>query len=425
MDGPQLTPEGVEQQAKPKLVTIGSLAKKKAEGKADREERRQSFRPDIYWYLTFRCNLACAHCSVQSSPHVDTSQDLTTEECLDVIEQMAELEVRMAMVTGGEFLIRRDALVIMRALADKGIKIGLETNGLRFDTEFVELARELQAQKLLTMTISLDGGTAQTHERLRGPRSFGRTVRGMQFLHDNGVRFFIQCVLNGTNVGTIQDLYELASELSPECIAVMFATLNPVGRGSGLIKEIGLGVEHIPRIFAEISKWQESFPGGTMVKTPPAMIPPKYLPLVFKQSTRVRNPMSCQFPLLGVLPNGDVTVCAVSRNNDELYFGNVRDPGFRLKSTWEKTRMAMLRSDYLAARDLDGICGDCIWKYNCKGSCRAYAYEEGSSFSAPFPICQALDDAGGFPAMYRLSHQNDAAVTRFQGMAAGGCSCST
>lgn len=409
--------------AGPTLVEIGTPSRKRAERATHREETENRFRPDVYWYLTFRCNLACAHCSVQSSPWVDNSGDLTTEECLQTVEKMAELNARAVYMSGGEVLIRPDALTIMRALGEKGILIGLETNGLRFDKAFVEVARDLQEKNLLVMTISLDGGTRETHERLRGPRSFERTVRGLRFLNDNGIRFNVQCVLNGTNIETIPDLYELANELWPFCRMVQFASLNPVGRGTGLVHEIGLRPQHINSIFKLIDREQDGFPGFTLVKVPPAMVPPRYLPLVFKQP-KMRNTMSCQFPLLGVLPNGDVTICAVSRNDEDLYFGNVRDPDLSLKEIWQRARMTMVRSRYLASQDLQGICSDCLWKYSCKGGCRAWAYEEGGSFDAPFPVCKTLDEAGAFPKVYRLSLQNAAAIQKFQQMQVG-CSCSS
>lgn len=422
MDGVELTAEGAEQQMRPSLTPIGTRLKDQANQFRIVEEEQRRFRPIIYWYLSFRCNLACAHCSVHSSPWVDTSEDLTTEECMKVIDQMAELNIRAALLTGGEFLIRPDAMQILRALADRGIGVAIETNGLRYPQGFPELALELQSRKLFSMTVSLDGGTKETHERLRGPRSFDRTVRGLSFLKEHGIRFVVQCVLNGANIGTISNLYELAAGLAPECWIVQWAILNPIGRGTGLVKELGLRPEHIPLMFESIKVAREVYPGTTVIKVPPAMVPPKYIPMVFKDS-RLRPTTTCQFPLLGVLPNGDVTICALSRENEDLHFGNVRDEGIRLKSIWEKTRMDMLRSRYVAADDLQGICGDCVWKYTCKGSCRAWAYEEGGDFDAAFPICKALDEAGAFPTVYRLSHQNAAAIESFRQMQAG-CGCS-
>ena len=406
----------------PVITELGRGMKEKADQERLREEKDRKFQPLIYWYLSFRCNLACAHCSVHSSPWVDTADDLTTEECMQVIDQLDELNVKAAILTGGEFLIRPDSMDILRGLADKGIGIGVESNGLRFPRGFAELVRDLQARDLFNISISLDGGTRETHERLRGPRSFDRTVRGLRHLKDNGIKFTVQCVLNGANYQTIPDLYRLAAELAPECNPVQWAMLNPIGRGVGLIREIGLQAEHIKAIFELIKDSEEIFPGETIVKFPPAVIPPQYFAKVFKQK-KATIQTTCQFPLLGVLPNGDVSICALSRDDEELHFGNIRDPEVRLKNIWQKARMDMLRSSYVAAQDLQGICNDCVWKYGCKGACRAWAYEEGGSFDAPFPICEALDEAGAFPAVYRLSRLNAAAAQKYQAMGVG-CGCS-
>jgi radical SAM protein with 4Fe4S-binding SPASM domain len=102
-----------------------------------------------------------------------------------------------------------------------------------------------------------------------------------------------------------------------------------------------------------------------------------------------------------VLPNGDITVCALSRSQDHLYFGNVRQT--RLKDAWEQARMDLLRERYVSVEELQGICGDCVWKQTCKGSCRARAYEEGEDFFAPYPVCQDAADRGVFPDVYRIS----------------------
>jgi radical SAM protein with 4Fe4S-binding SPASM domain len=386
------------------------------------EEEKRRFQPTIYWYLSFRCNLACAHCSVGSSPWVDTSADLDTDECLKIVEQMADLRVRAALLTGGEFLIRPDALRILRALAERGIAAGLETNGILYPPGFFELATEMQARGLLGMTVSLDGGTPETHDRLRGPRSFDRSVAGLRRLREQGIRFNLQCVLNRESYRTIPQLYALAEELAPACDAVQWALLNPIGRGAGLTQELGLRSEDLSALFDLIQRAEPGFSGRTVVKVPPAIVPPRYLPLIFKRD-RVQSVSTCQFPLLGILPDGDVTICAVSRDDESLRFGNVRDEGFQLKQVWERTRMDQLRSRYVAAEDLTGICGDCVWKHKCKGACRAWAYEEGGSFDAPFPLCHALAEAGAFPKAYRLSFQNAAAAAALARIDTG-CHCS-
>lgn len=391
----------------PEVLELDEAAPASLDASDSAAEENRKFHPDIYWYLTFRCNLACTHCSVLSSPHVDTSGDLKTDDCLRVVDQMAEMQVVLAMLSGGEPLIRPDALQIMRALGDRGIGVGVESNGIKVGEKgFLELAQHLQAKKLLSIGISLDGGTAETHEKLRGEGSFGRTLKGLRALRDNGIQFSMQCVLNKQNYHTIPNLYELAAELKPR--ALTWSPLNSSGRGGELIKRAGLGYADILQCLDTIEQYKSGFSGYTIVKIPPAMIPPRYMLKSFKgEDTGICA--SCKFPLLGVLPNGDITVCAVSRNDPSLYFGNVRE--VRLKNAWQKARMDLLRTRYVAADELQGICGDCVWKHSCKGMCRAKAYEDGGDMFSPYPVCQEAADSGMFPDVYRISKGANANAT--------------
>lgn len=414
--------EGLVQIGRPRADGNGFAALRLGQDKArEALEQQRRFRPDIYWYLTFRCNLACKHCWVNSSPWVDTSQDLTYEDALGVVDQMAELNVRMAILSGGEVLIWPRALDIIETLADRGIYVSIESNGLRFSERFAETARRLQARNRFFVTVSLDGGTAATHERLRGENTFERTINGLRFLKARGIQFSMQAVLNRTNYGTIPNLFDIAQELQPECRNLQFAFLNPIGRGRDLVHQIGLRFGDYNAIFELIKRGIERSDVTAMVKTPPATVPPRYLGMVFK-NPQAQPSVSCQFPLLGILPNGDITICALSREDENLHFGNVKT--HRLKDVWQRARMEMLRSRYVSAEHLTGICGDCIWKYQCKGGCRAWAYEHGGSFDAPLPLCAALDEAGEFPDCYRISAQNALMARQAaQLQASAGCAC--
>ena len=377
------------------------------------------FRPLVYWYLSFRCNLACQHCSVKSSPWVDTSTDLQTDDALRVIDQLAELDVSSVVLTGGEMLARRDALPIIEQLGNRGIPTFLESNGVLITEKFARLAKSLQDRRLLEVGISLDGGTAETHNEMRGAGTFAATVRGMRLLHAHGVRFVVQMILNRHNYSTIPALFALGRELWPMVSTLSFGLLNPIGRGTELTKTLGLRAADVNAICGILKREQPSFEGFTVFKGPPAVVPPQHLDLIIRRRRMISH-MSCAFPLLGVLPDGSVTICALSRDNPSLYFGNVRTHS--LKRIWADTRMTMLRSRYVAAESLQGICADCVWKYSCKGSCRAWAYEDGADFDAPFPICTQMQAAGEFPRAYRISAREEA-MSRWLAQHGGDVSC--
>ena len=362
----------------------------------------RKLRPNLYWYLTFRCNLACAHCWVESSPRVDASEDLTAAEAMRVVQQIVELGVRTCNMTGGEVLIRQDTPDILESLAGNGVGVALETNGLLISDRFLEVAGRLQRRRSLELCISLDGGTPETHDLLRGSGTFRRTVGNLRRLAAAGVRFNLQCVLNRSNIETIPALYRLAAELSPSLTCLAFALLNPLGRGEGLVRDLGIGFADLDHILELVRDHRLGFAGETAVKAPPAAIPPRFLALAFQQRG-VSTLVSCQFPLLGVLPNGDITICALSRRDPDLHYGNVRTT--TLRRVWEEAQMDDLRDRYLGAAHLDGICGDCVWRPSCRGACRAWARETGGSFDAPYPLCAALAESGEFPRAYRLSAQ--------------------
>ena len=72
----------------------------------------RDFRPDVYWYRSLRCNLACEHCSAGSSPGADAWQELDTSESMRVVEQLVDLDVSTVFISGGEPLIRTDHMGI-------------------------------------------------------------------------------------------------------------------------------------------------------------------------------------------------------------------------------------------------------------------------------------------------------------------------
>src|ERR1700751_1672203 len=79
----------------------------------------------ISWNLTYRCNLACEHCYLDAGgkPEIQTEafadrSELSTEECFRVIDEVAAFAPDCVLIlTGGEPLLRRDIVEIIRYAA--------------------------------------------------------------------------------------------------------------------------------------------------------------------------------------------------------------------------------------------------------------------------------------------------------------------
>lgn len=364
------------------------------------------FRPAVYWYLSFRCNLACKHCAPQSSPTASTVGDLTEAECLKAVRHFKELNATTVILSGGEPLIHPHFKRIVRALIDAGLAVGIETNGMLLTPAMAAFFRELLDQgHSLALAVSLDGGDAASHDFLRGKGSFDRVLVGLKNLLAVDIRVQLQIVMGRQNRNTIASLYAIAEEVQAR--RVQFAFLHEVGRAREYLDEINLTWDEIHDVQRQILRCLEEHPVPTILKLPPAVILPELLPRLSRAKAEGDKLMglavSCAFPIISVLPDGNITICAHTRDEKDARFGNVRD--LTLVQSWQQNDFDSIREAYVKADWLKGICGDCVFKLQCKGSCRAYAKTAYGDFDQPHPICKSMAEAGRFPAVHRISYR--------------------
>ena len=366
--------------------------------------KERPFRPAVYWYLSFRCNLACKHCWVNSSPNVDTSSDLTAEEMVRAVDNIAELNPSGVILTGGEPLFHPGIMSLLSALERRRLPIHLETNAMMVTDHVLELAKRVQRDGPgIAFSVSLDGGDRVSHDWCRGKGSFDQTVAGLRRLADAGLVTDIQCVINRRNWASLGSLVELANELNLQYLK--FVLTNPIGRANRFTESLMIPFSENHDVLHVLAEALDSYRGKVIIKVPPAMIPPalqdRFRHYTSTNGCSVMNITSCSFPLLGVLPDGSVTICAASRDVEEVYFGDIRT--ISVADVWRAKNLDAHRLHYLQANELTGICGDCIFKRECRGACRAHALAESGSLDGPYPVCAEMERLGHFPDAYRIS----------------------
>src|SRR6185437_8544142 len=85
------------------------------------------------WELTMKCDQPCQHCGSRAGHARDA--ELSTEEVLAVAGDLADLGCREIALIGGEAYLRPDLPEIVRALAGRGIRVGMQTGGRAFTPE--------------------------------------------------------------------------------------------------------------------------------------------------------------------------------------------------------------------------------------------------------------------------------------------------
>ena len=63
-------------------------------------------RPVVFWNITRKCNLSCAHCYISAGP--GDGGELTLEEAADFMADLKAMKIPLLMFTGGEPLMRDD-----------------------------------------------------------------------------------------------------------------------------------------------------------------------------------------------------------------------------------------------------------------------------------------------------------------------------
>ena len=167
----------------------------------------------VHWELTYRCNLRCTHCYVVKPGDPGfcaPGPELSTEECKDIIDQLADESTLNITFSGGEPLIRHEFFEIAQYARNKCFAVRILTNGTLITPE---IADKIAALYPVSVEMSVYGAQAQTHNDITlVPGSFGRTMRAFQLLGERGVRTYVKMLLMKENIGEFDDVRALAEE---------------------------------------------------------------------------------------------------------------------------------------------------------------------------------------------------------------------
>jgi radical SAM protein with 4Fe4S-binding SPASM domain len=180
----------------------------------------------VVWEITNLCNLRCLHCySAADVPHPD---EFTTDEALDVIDQLADAGTIVLALSGGEPLLRKDWRDLVRHATARGLLVSIGTNGSPVTPQ---LAAELAKLHVESVCVSIDGADAATHETVRpSPGSFEKATRAVRLLRAEGVRTIVGFTPVRHNFRQSEAIIDLAFELGAS--AVNLSEFVPTGRGS-------------------------------------------------------------------------------------------------------------------------------------------------------------------------------------------------
>ena len=308
----------------------------------------------VHWELTHRCNERCTHCYLPvRPPHPPPAGELTTAECLDVLEQLADLGVLHLTFSGGEALVRQDFFTLAAAARARRFALRIFSNGLAITPA---IADRIGALHPLAVEISLYAADAATHDAItRRPGSWRRTLAAFGLLRKRNVPVVMKTPLMRQNVAQYAALEALATQFGARFRYDLTITGGIEGRPAP---------PHHRLTGAELAAFYRSIgPTG-------------------RTRDQLSGPRRCAIGQSSLLigPDGAVYPCPEIR----IAAGNVRTE--RLRIIWEE---APLWRELATLRDADlPACRGCVVADLCR-RCHGIALAEtGSLTGAPAVTCR-------------------------------------
>ena len=290
----------------------------------------------------------------------------------------------MLVLTGGDPMMRRDLMDIIRRAAGKGLRVALSPAATPrlLHADFAAL----KEAGISSLSLSLDGATAESHDRFRGvPHTWERTLQAARAAKEAGIMLQINTTLSHSTLAEFPAFTELMRELKPDVWSIF--VLVPTGRAS--LEDLP-EAEELETVWHKLLTLRRELPFA--IKTTEG----HHYRRVLLQAARE----SGEKPRHLIPTRDGKGVLFIS------HIGEVQPSGF-LPVTLGNVRTDNLAELYrhhplmLRLRDddaLGGKCGQCEYRRVCGGSrSRAYGFS-GDMFAAE-PLCNYI------PAALRDAHE--------------------
>ena len=177
------------------------------------------------WELTLQCNLGCVHCGSRAGQA--RAEELSTDEALDMVRQIADAGITEVTLIGGEAFLRADWLIIVQAIRDAGVSCTLTTGGYGISAA---TAASMAQAGIQQVSVSIDG-TRETHDKLRGKTgSWNACFATLKNLRQAGLPISCNSQINRLSAPELPLIY--ADIFEAGCRAWQLALTVPMGRAA-------------------------------------------------------------------------------------------------------------------------------------------------------------------------------------------------
>ena len=327
---------------------------------------------NVYLYITEACQLRCEHCYM--GERLDRALKMPLPKIVDTLSTWRRLGGSKLTVLGGEPTLHPHYCEVIRLSRQLGYEHVITTTNAQKPA--LRRFRQLTPDDFAYVQVSLDGGSQETHDAVRGAGTFDQALETTRELAERGFDVRIICTVNKANERDVLQLLAIADVLGVSL--VKFHVFSTIGTGHG---------------------------NADMAMTPPEWvdfcdrlgeIAPQYKTRVWYQPTYARRDQMERYAAEGyqgcigrtldrisIFPDGRCYVCSYLFDT-ELHFAQMVDGHVQLNHDVNEF-------DLFTQPLTESACGSCK-AGACMGGCPAEEVVMGQSSCAAYddivPVCR-------------------------------------
>lgn len=246
-----------EQEALDFLLGKGVIAPSETPGPIGPEQEYRCFDAryvqSMFWSITGRCNYRCRRCYMDAPE--GAMGELSHEEAVEIIRQMARCGVYHVDLTGGEPFVRPDFWELIDELQSQGIRVGkIYTNGWLLDGKVLDRFEERGMKP--AFSLSFDG--VGWHDWMRGVKGAEEAaLRALRLCVQRGFFTDVEMCVHKGNAHTLRETIRLLGEIGVgafKCSGVSGTELwkkNSEGNDYGFREYCEDMIAYIPQYFED------------------------------------------------------------------------------------------------------------------------------------------------------------------------------
>lgn len=329
----------------------------------------------VFWSVTGRCNYKCRHCFMDA-PEGQLGE-LSHEEAMQLIDEMADCGVLKADLTGGETLIRKDLWEIIDAMLERQITVGsIYTNGWLLNDSVLDKLEERGLKP--EISISFDG--LGWHDWMRGIKGAEEAaIRALKLCQKRGFPTDVEFCVHKGNLGTVRETVNALAKLGVHSAKISVVSDTPLWIANcegnaltqgGFTDEM---LKYIPQFF------EDGMPMNLVLCNVATLLKGKAeYKVVAEKYAGDESCLNCH--LCGaaryscyITPEGRLLPCMpMTACEEQNQFARFQDIGLRsgLSDSYYMQFVDKRVNDLLKINEK---CVSCKYKLKCGGGCRALA----------------------------------------------------